>query len=186
MKAIHAVLPDFVPQPIAQGVYALDPDINFFLMKFVDMTNEVPEVESLPKKVAEMHRKCISPTGKFGFHVPTNEGALQQPNVWMDSWEKFFSDLLQRCFDWEQQIHGENGEMQYLFKQIIDKVIPRLIRPLETGGNKIQPRLVHGDLWDGKPSTDAATQKPLIFDASSMYAHNECILIVCLLTCVLC
>jgi len=83
-------MPEFVPEPIAQGTYASNPDVNFFLMRFVDMTDEVPEVDSLPEKVAEMHRKCISPNGKYGFHVPTNEGALKQPNTWTYSWEKFF------------------------------------------------------------------------------------------------
>ena len=71
-------------------------------------------------------------------------------------------------------MHGYNEEMQELFKSIINKVIPRLLRPLETSGRDIQPRIVHEDLWDGNTSTDAATDLPLIFDASSMYAHNEC------------
>lgn len=173
MKAIHDILLGFVPEPLATGTYASKPEINFFLMRFVDMTDEVPEVESFPEKIAEMHRKGVSPNGKYGFHVPTNEGALQQPNTWTSSWEQFFTDLIQRCFDWEQQMHGENEEMQSLFKQLVEKVIPRLLRPLETGGNEIQPRLVHGDLWDGNTTTDAVTEKAMIFDASSMYAHNE-------------
>ncbi len=57
---------------------------------------------------------------------------------------------------------------------ILDKVIPRLLRPLETEGRNIQPRIVHGDMWDGNTSVDATTDKPVIFDASGMYAHNEC------------
>jgi len=70
-------------------------------------------------------------------------------------------------------MHGRSEEMQELFEAILKKVIPRLLRPLETGGREIQPRIVHGDLWDGNTSTNAVTDKPLIFDASSMYAHNE-------------
>ena len=64
--------------------------------------------------------------------------------------------------------------MQQLSERLISKVIPRLLRPLETGGRQIQPRLVHGDLWDGNTSTDIATDMPVIFDAASFYAHNEC------------
>ena len=138
------------------------------------MTDDVPEIETLSAKLAELHTKGVSPNGMYGFPVPTNQGALTQPNTWADSWEKFFTEMLQRCFDWEQEMHGRDEEMQELFGAIIDKVIPRLLRPLETGGREIQPRLVHGDLWDGNTSTDAATDKPVIFDASSMYAHNEC------------
>jgi hypothetical protein len=64
--------------------------------------------------------------------------------------------------------------MAVLREGIMEKVIPRLLRPLETDGNQIQPCLVHGDLWDGNTSVDGATGKPLIFDACSSYAHHEC------------
>jgi protein-ribulosamine 3-kinase len=174
MTAIFQATPDFVPIPIAVGTYASDTNVHFYLCSFVDMTDEVAEIETLPAKLAELHTKGLSPCGKYGFSVPTNQGALQQPNTWTDSWEKFFADMMHRCFNWEQEMHGPNDEMQELFKAIFEKVIPRLLRPLETGGREIQPRLVHGDLWDGNTSTDMATYKPLIFDASSMYAHNEC------------
>ena len=174
MKAIHSVMPDFVPAPVTVGTYASDPDVHFYLMELVDLTDDIPGPEVLPAKVAEMHRKSVSPNGKYGFVVPTNMGALSQPNNWTDSWEEFFTEMLRRCFDWEQGMHGKDQEMQILFTSVVEKVIPRLLRPLETGGNEIQPRLVHGDLWDGNTSMNAATDKPMIFDASSTYAHNEC------------
>ncbi|KAH7393136.1 Fructosamine kinase-domain-containing protein [Cadophora sp. MPI-SDFR-AT-0126] len=173
MQAIYAILPEYVPKPIAHGTYASDPKLHFFLMALVDMTNEVAEVETLPKLIADMHIKGTSPNGKYGFHVPTNEGALQQPNTWADSWEAFFTDLFKRLFNFEQEIHGENEEMQSLYKDMIDKVIPRLLRPLETGGNEIKPALIHADLWDGNTTTDAVTGNPIIFDASSCYGHSE-------------
>ena len=173
MRAIYQAVPDLVPIPIAAGTYASDPNVHFYLCSFVDMTDEPAELETLPAKLAELHSKAISPNGKFGFAIPTNQGALTHPNRWTDSWEKFFTDMLLRCYDWEEQMHGPNEEMQQLSKAVIAKVVPRLLRPLETGGREIQPRLVHGDLWDGNTSTDAATDKPVIFDASSTYAHNE-------------
>jgi protein-ribulosamine 3-kinase len=174
MKAIYTILPENVPKPIAQGTYASDPKLHFFLMGLVDMTNEVAEVETLPKLIANMHIKGTSPNGKYGFHVPTNEGALQQPNKWADSWEVFFTDLFTRLFAFEPEIHGENGEMKALFEKMVEKVIPRLLRPLETGGNEIKPALIHADLWDGNTTTDAVTGDPIIFDAASCYGHSEC------------
>jgi protein-ribulosamine 3-kinase len=174
MTAISQALPDFCPVPIAVGTYASDPSVHFFLMSFVDMTDEVPEPDSLAAKLAELHVKGTSPNGKFGFPVPTNTGALTHPNAWTSSWETFFSSLMRRNFQWEQQMHGHHEEMKQLFDALVAKVIPRLLRPLETGGNEITPCIVHGDLWDGNASTDASTDKPIIFDASSMYAHNEC------------
>ena len=174
MSIIHNVTPDFVPVPIVVGTYASNSDVHFYLCSFVEMTDEVAEVDTLPAKLAELHLKCVSKNGKFGFDIPTNQGALQQPNSWSDSWEEFFSDMMQRCFDWEQDMHGCDEEMKTLFQAVLGKVIPRLLRPLETGGREIKPRLVHGDLWDGNTSTNVETGKPVIFDASSMYAHNEC------------
>jgi protein-ribulosamine 3-kinase len=64
--------------------------------------------------------------------------------------------------------------MVELRNAIPKKVIPRLLRPLEIDGRKLLPRLVHGDLWDGNTSVDVAMDLPVIFDACSSYAHNEC------------
>ena len=74
----------------------------------------------------------------------------------------------------EEESQGYNEEMRRLSNAIMTKVIPRLLRPLETEGRQIQPRLVHGDLWDGNTSTDVETDSPIIFDAAAFYAHNEC------------
>ena len=174
MSAIYKATPDFCPMPIATGDYASDPYIHFFLSSFVDMTDEIAEVETLPAKLAQLHMKGTCPKRAYGFHVPTNQGALAMPNTWRSSWECFFSEMMQRLFDWEEEMHGHQEEMSSLSKAIIEKVIPRLLRPLETGGRDIQPCIVHGNLWDGNTSTDAVTDKPVIFDASSAYAHNEC------------
>lgn len=56
---------------------------------------------------------------------------------------------------------------------LFDKVIPRLLRPLESSGRSVKPSLVHGDLWYANSGIDTETGKLLIFDACSFYAHNE-------------
>lgn len=173
MTAIYQTIPDFCPTPIAAGSYLSDPNVHFYLCSFMDMTEKIADLDTLPSKLAQLHIRGVCPNGKYGFPVTTNQGALIMPNTWTSSWEKFFSDMMQRLFAWEKEMHGENEEMNRLSEAIIDKVIPRLLRPLETDGRNIKPRLVHGDLWDGNTSTDAATDKPIIFDASSTYAHNE-------------
>jgi fructosamine-3-kinase len=127
MKAIHGLMPDFATESVNFGKYTSNPEICFFIKKFVDMTDEIPEADSLPEKVAKMHRKGISPNGKYGCHVPINQGALQQPNTQTISWEKFFTEMVTRCSNWELQIHGEDKEMQELFKNMVEKVIPRLL-----------------------------------------------------------
>ena len=174
MNAIHQTVPDLVPVVLASGSYASNADVHFNLFRYVEMTGEPDQGNKLTAKVKELHTKGISPTGKFGFPIPTSQGAVIQPNIWTSSWEKFFSDMIQLCFDWEQDMHGKVDEMQQLFLVLKEKVIPRLLRPLETGGREIKPRLVHGDLWDGNTSAIVSTGEPVIFDASSLYAHHEC------------
>lgn len=82
----------------------------------------------------------------------------------------FFLDVA----GYEEEVQGPDEEMAELVKAMAEKVIPRLCRPLETGGRSIKPRLIHGDLWDGNASAVIETGLPVIFDACSMYTHNEC------------
>ncbi|OAP59350.1 hypothetical protein AYL99_06648 [Fonsecaea erecta] len=171
--AISRAAPDLVQTPIAVGTYATDNNIHFLLSRFVNMTGKVPDPRSLPMKIAEMHFKGASPTGKYGFPVPTSMGACIQQNKWTSSWERCFTELMNTMFEFEQDVHGNHEEMQQLHHIILEKVIPRLLRPMETGGRDIEPRIVHGDLWDGNTSVEATTGNPVIFDASSIYAHNE-------------
>jgi hypothetical protein len=61
-----------------------------------------------------------------------------------------------------------------LLPALFDKVIPRLLRPLESNGRKVEPSLVHGDLWYGNAAVIDETGDPIVFDPSSFWAHNEC------------
>ena len=173
MQSLHNVLPYLTPTPIAWGTYAADPNIHFFLCSFVSMNNDLPDANALASSLAELHTKGVSPTGKYGFSVPTLQGTIPQCTEWTDSWEDFFSKSIRLVMDNEEKSQGYDPEMRRLCDAILSKVIPRLLRPLETGGRQIQPRLVHGDIWDGNVVTDSASDTPVIFDATSIYAHNE-------------
>lgn len=73
----------------------------------------------------------------------------------------------------EEKSQGSDPEVQKLCEATLLKAVPRLLRPLETRGHMIQPRLVHGDMWDGDVSTNTTTDMPVIFDATCIYGHNE-------------
>ena len=173
MTALHNAAPKLVPVPIAWGTYATDSNIHFFLCSFVDMTDDLPDPNKLGAMLADLHQRTVSPNGKYGFSVPTYQGTIPQRVDWQDTWEVFFSNMMRRILDHELASQGPDEELDQLTQALLEKVIPRLLRPLETGGRKIQPRLVHGDIWDGNTSTDAATDLPVIFDATCLYAHNE-------------
>ena len=74
----------------------------------------------------------------------------------------------------EKGVQGQNDEMNELVAALFDKVIPRLLRPLETGGRSIKPSLCHGDLWHGNVGVDVAADEPILYDPCAIYAHNEC------------
>lgn len=174
MTSIRDAVPYLTPTPIAWGTYAADPDIHFFLCEYVEMSGKVPDTDLLGKGLAELHKNTPSPNGKYGFPVPTYQGTKAQYTEWTDSWEEFFTKSIKKVFAAEEKAQGFDAEVRALEDAIIEKVIPRLLRPLETGGRKIEPVLVHGDIWDGNTSTNVKTGSPVIFDATSIYAHHEC------------
>lgn len=72
MKAIHDILPEASPRPVAWGRCRREPDAFFFLAEFVNMDSKrenVPDATVLCQTLAEMHRKGVNPAGKFGFPV---------------------------------------------------------------------------------------------------------------------
>lgn len=61
-----------------------------------------------------------------------------------------------------------------LLPDLFDKVIPRLLPPLETSGRTIIPSLVHADLWCGNASiVNEETEEGIGFDPAAFWAHNE-------------
>lgn len=174
-KALHDLHADFVPAPIVSGTYSSDSNTHFFLCDFQDMIDELPDVDEFCTELARLHSKSKikSANGMFGFHTTTCNGTLPQDNAWSASWEEFYIRGLKHMFQIEKDVHGPCQEFDELLPQLYEKVVPRLLRPLETGGRNIEPCLVHGDLHDGNMSIDLKTGRPLIFDASAFWAHNE-------------
>lgn len=172
--AIHSLIPRFVPEPIAWGSYDNVPDTHFFLCEFKEMTEELPSPQKFAARLSSLHQRSISPTGKFGFHINNCMGNLPLLNDWEESWEVFFTKIMRHTLDLELAAQGPEPEFDTLVPMLFDRVIPRLLRPLESDGRSIKPSLVHGDLWFANTGIDIDTGEPLIFDACCHYAHNEC------------
>ncbi len=148
MSAINKTMPDFSPKPIAWGRCKETEDLFFFLSTFVEMTEgDLPDPKEFCANLVKMHRESVSPTGQFGFHVTTCNGNIPQDNTWNDSWEAFFSDGLRYMLALDVQANGEQPELIEAMQPIFDRVIPRLLKPLEQGPDRIRPALIHGDLW---------------------------------------
>lgn len=171
---IHSVVPDFIPKPILWGSFKEIPNAHYYICKFYKLSPDLPEKFEFCAKVAELHSKSQSPDGKFGFHAITYNGNLPQENGYADTWEECFANGFKHMLTMNINRGGPWEEMEKLKPAVIDKVIPRLLRPMESNGRFIKPSLVHGDLWYGNAAIDSETGSSLVYDPSSFYAHNEC------------
>ena len=173
-KAIFNVLPDFVPKPLGWGQYETVPETYFYICEFREMIDEMPDPLKFTKRLAELHQTSVSPEGKFGFHMTTLSGSLPQHTGWEASWEAFFTKNMRKALDLEIEAKGHDPEFDVLVPTLFEKIIPRLLRPLESDGRSVKPSLVHGDLWYANSGICTDTEESLVFDACCLYAHNEC------------
>lgn len=173
MSILHKAIPEMVAEPLGWGSYQDDPDAYFFLCRFHELSDNIPDVADFTRLVAELHKRAASPTGEFGFPLVMYGGKNPQHFPMSKTWEECFSKGMEMLFDLEEEVQGPEEELAQLRKGFFELIIPRLLRPLETEGRTLTPRLVHGDLWDGNASVDVNTGGPMIFDALPLYAHNE-------------
>ncbi|RFU28894.1 hypothetical protein B7463_g7456, partial [Scytalidium lignicola] len=174
MSEIYKTMPLFVPKPHSWGKYRVGhPNTYFFLSQFINMEDKAPEPDQLCRKLAQLHKKSVSPTGKFGFHATTWQGHTPQAVAWESSWTVFFTNLLNHVTELDFKTNGYWLELDILEKRIFSDVILILIGNLERDGRTVKPCLIHGDLWEGNTGTSSDTGDIYIFDSAAFYAHNE-------------
>ncbi|KAL8364294.1 hypothetical protein RB601_009844 [Gaeumannomyces tritici] len=136
ITAIHAISPGLCPQPITWGTFQNDDSAHFYVCKFYDFDlDALPPRELFCKKLVLLHSRHTSPEGKFGFHCVTYDGNIPQDNAWCDSGEIFFSRGLRHVLNVREERAGPDPELNALIPGIFDKVIPRLLWPLELLGS---------------------------------------------------
>ena len=99
---------------------------------------------------------------------------MPQNNAWTDTWEEYYVRGLKDFIRQEQAVHGSSDELEELLVPFFEKVVPRLLRPLEWAEKKIEPCLLHGDIWYGNIDVRAGTDEPVMFDPAAFWAHSEC------------
>ena len=114
-----------------------------------------------------------SPGGKFGFSVPTYMAWVPADNTWEDTWEKTWTRKIRALLEEELKVNGPDDELGKLKEVFFSTVVPRLLRPLETGGRKVEPVLLHGDTWLGNIKVRDGTDEACMFDFCASWGHNE-------------
>ncbi|KAK4214682.1 Fructosamine kinase-domain-containing protein [Rhypophila decipiens] len=169
-KAMHIYTPENTTRPIAAGPLETNPSHAFFMTEF---RHPDPEKRPSPMELAmilrKLHNSSISSVdsrGRFGFPVTTFKGYVPLDNSWTDSWEEWFTRQFKLDVKFEQSVRGPDPEMDNeLLEEFCKKVIPRLLRPLQTEGRAIKPCFVHTDIWHGNVHFDRESEVPIVFDA---------------------
>ena len=141
------------------------------------MVNELPDKVQFCETLAKLHKDSMGhcPKGEmFGFHVDTRCGWLKQDMAWTADWEEYFDRAMRYAFEDEERVNGEWKEMEEYKKVYFEKVIPRLLRPLQADGRRIEPVLLHNDLWLGNMGRKIGSNAPIVYDPASMWGHHEC------------
>lgn len=172
LNTIHSLMPGFTPQPHGWGKFESS-NVYFLLMDFIELKSTPPNPVEFCARVVEMHQKSVSPTGQFGFHVPTWHGKNLQMNTWTSSWAECFVEIISWFFHEDIRVNGHWPEYEAAIEKLTTRVIPILLGVLQADGRSIKPCLVHGDLWDENTGVNVGTGEPVVFDASVLYAHNE-------------
>ncbi|KPM45977.1 hypothetical protein AK830_g725 [Neonectria ditissima] len=176
-KTIHKYTPEGIPLPVAWGTYKTDPNRHFYLCEFMDMIEKLPDVGKFSAMLAKLHHdSMVDPDApqEFGFHVMTHEGSMYQDISWCKTWEEMYTRRFRSFVNQERLSQGPSAELDSLLPPFIEKVIPRLLRPLESHGRSVKPVALHADIWCGNVAINKATGEPAYFDASVFWGHNEC------------
>ena len=125
------------------------------------------------KNFSKLHRNYHSPSGKFGFHVTTLNGVVPLINEGAILGEEHFSRQLKADIKWLHSVRGSDPELDQVAGRFFENVIPRLLRPLQSGGRSIKPTLVHGDIGPGNAQLEKGKGCVILYDSCCCYGHNE-------------
>jgi protein-ribulosamine 3-kinase len=149
MEELYYYMPTAVPRPIAWGqLTKSSPDTYFLLLEYIELCMDLVDPVEFCDKIANLHKTSISPTGKFGFHLDTFQGPNRQITQWESDWCTYFTRLLNGFFVDNIGINGPNEEYEKTFEILKTKVIPLILKPLQSDGRSIKPCLIHSDLWE--------------------------------------
>jgi protein-ribulosamine 3-kinase len=183
MSIIHSLVPTLAVKPLAYGACSSAEDIYFFLSEFSHFGQNA-DAKTLGCAVAELHLKSRllhesllaskRIPARFGFDVSTHLGMLPLKTTWSNSWSDFFTAALESVLSFLYESQDPPEEFRRLSKVLLETIIPRLLDPLDTWPNQIQPVFLHGDLMLGNARIDESTGQPKFYDAGSFWGHNEC------------
>ncbi|KAI5849863.1 Fructosamine kinase-domain-containing protein [Tricharina praecox] len=177
LSAIHSVVPTFCPRPISWGAFKTKPNTYYSLCVYHERTSGPSDAAAFCSMLARLHVRSRAPDNRFGFPVATFFGEVLNEKMACESWEECFTACLRHMLALDEEINGVDDTLVALREELIARVVPRLLRPLESGGRRIKPALIHGDLCAANAgaadSADGVGSNAMVWRPAALFAHNE-------------
>jgi len=149
------------PRPLATGATASEA---WIAMEWIDTGPAVAGTQArLGEGLARLHRRVAE---RFGWHRHNTIGSTPQRNDWSADWASF---LAERRIGHQLELASDNG-----YGNRLSAPGRRLLDQIGAFFTDYTPAasLLHGDLWGGNWSTDAAGE-PFVFDPAVYYGDRE-------------
>lgn len=151
-----------VPKPVYYGEIK---GHSLLVLEYLDLVpHTIESQKKLALQLAQLHKTRT--TSPFGYDYVNYLGTTPQINQWTSDWVDFFS---------QYRLHYQLRliEKQYQDDEVLRRgeeilaIIPRLFQ-----GIRVQPSLLHGDLWNGNTAATVEGE-PVVFDPCCYYGHHE-------------
>tara|TARA_B100001059_G_C17821845_1_gene578788 strand:+ start:649 stop:1536 length:888 start_codon:yes stop_codon:yes gene_type:complete len=136
---------------------------NYLALEWIDIKSPNKIIEaSFGEQLAELHRTTSK---NFGWFRDNTIGLTPQINNSSKDWVNFFREnrlqyQLKLAYD-----NGFSGKLQQLGAILIEQL------PLYFDSSKIEPSLLHGDLWAG--NWGSYMESPIVFDPAVYFGDRE-------------
>ncbi|CAK9302562.1 unnamed protein product [Gordionus sp. m RMFG-2023] len=147
--------------------YNIQNDYSFIIMEYINMI-PIKDVELFVKALTQLH-SFDHKIENFGFHVPSYNGFISQPNSWCSNWTTFYIEqkLKPLINSLTNKYTDDKEEILNLWQSLKNK-IPKFFENID-----IKPVLLHGDLWMGNVGQTITTNEIVFYDPACFYGHNE-------------
>ncbi|MGC8452909.1 MAG: fructosamine kinase family protein [Cylindrospermopsis raciborskii] len=148
-----------VPQPLCWGTTN---NFSYIVLEWLEMSaGNNKSWQQMGRNLAAMHKTTCEKG--FGWHINNTIGSTPQINNWMLNWDEFF---LKNRLSYQFQLARKRGGNFPGEQKLLD-VIPSLL-----ADHKVEPSLVHGDLWGGNVGF-IINGEPVIFDPATYFGDRE-------------
>ncbi len=158
LQALRAADTIRVPEPIC---WAVNGEHAYLVLEWLDLV-PTGNWEHLGENLANLHR--VTSAQGFGWVRDNTIGSTPQPNPRTADWAEFFT---RHRLAYQLALPVAQATFE---RPVVEKLLNAANALLD--GHRLEPALLHGDLWSGNAGF-TATGEPVIFDPAVYYGDRE-------------